>query len=585
MDSPRKESGVTALDWIIIIAYLLMALGLGIYHMRNATAGIENYFLSGRNTAWWVLGTSIAATSFAADTPLAVSGFVITSGISWNWYWWGMAMAGLMTVFFFARLWRRSRVTTDVELIEVRYSGKPAKFLRGYVSIHLGVLNNCITMGWVNLAMVKVLSNTVGVDPDYALYFCFGFSLVYTMMAGLRGVMATDVIQFVLAMFGSIYLAVAAVNGLGGLGELHASLVAAQGAERSAEITAFFPKSGSELFMPVLCFIFFQWWAASNLGGGSYLVQRVLSAKNEKHAVLGTLWYNVAQFVLRSWPWIIAGLCAAVLYPTLEDPEIGYILLMKKFLPAGILGLAIATFFAAYMSTIDTHLNWGASYLVNDIYKRFIKKSASQRHYIVVSMLITMLLAFTGMMVTTVMKSIREGWYIITSISGGVSIIYILRWYWWRINAWSEISAMLSALVCTVVFRLVLGIPYPKVLFFVVPITLCLSLIVTFLTRPVDEETLIEFYKRIRPGGRLWKPIANKIPGLRGEEKPGKSIPAYILSVVSVYCGLFGVGKLLIGPRWQGAVLLLIGVVSGYAVWKFITRMNWADRGEDHLQR
>jgi SSS family solute:Na+ symporter len=580
MGTARKEPRVTALDWIIIVAYLLMALGMGLYHMRKATTGIESYFLSGRNTSWWVLGTSIAATSFAADTPLAVSGFVIKSGISWNWWWWGMAMAGLMTVFFFARLWRRSGVTTDVELIEVRYSGKPAKFLRGYVPIHLGVLNNCITMGWVNLAMVKVLTNTIGVNPDHALYFCFGFSLLYTMLAGLKGVMATDVIQFVLAMFGSIYLAVVAVQGVGGLGELHSSLVAVHGAERTSEILAFFPKSTSELFMPVLCFIFFQWWAASNLGGGSYAVQRILSAKNEKHAFLGTLWYNIAQFVLRTWPWIVAGLCAAILYPTLEDPEIGYILLMKKFLPAGILGLAIATFFAAYMSTIDTHLNWGASYLVNDIYKRFIRRSASDKHYIVVSMVATVLLAFTGMMVTTVMKSIREGWYIITSISGGVSIIYVLRWYWWRINAWSEISAMVSALLCTIIFRYVLGISYPNVLFFIVPITVLISLVVTFITRPVDEDTLIEFYRRIRPGGRFWKPVADRIPGLANIDKPAKSIPAYVLSVISIYAALFGVGRLLLGPRWQGVVMLAVCVICAYAVWRLIKRMNWSESGE-----
>ncbi len=574
---------MTNLDWIIIVAYLLMPLGMGLYHMRKATSGIDNYFLSGRNTSWWVLGTSIAATSFAADTPLAVSGFVIKNGISWNWWWWGMAMAGLMTVFFFARLWRRSGVTTDVELIEVRYSGKPAKFLRGYIPIHLGVLNNCITMGWVNLAMVKVLSNTIGIDPEYALYFCFGFSLIYTMMSGLKGVMATDVIQFVLAMFGSIYLAVVAVQGVGGLGELYNSLAAVHGPERTDEIVAFFPKSTSELFMPVLCFIFFQWWAASNLGGGSYAVQRILSAKNEKHAFLGTLWYNIAQFVLRSWPWILAGLCAAILYPTLEDPEIGYILLMKKFLPAGILGLAIATFFAAYKSTIDTHLNWGASYLVNDIYKRFIKKSASEKHYIAVSMVATVALAFIAMMVTTVMNSIREGWYIITSISGGVSIIYVLRWYWWRINAWSEIAAMISALLCTIVFRYVLGISYPNVLFYIVPITVFLSLVVTFITRPVDEETLIKFYRKIRPGGRFWKPISDKIPGLTNVDKPAKSIPAYVLTVISLYAALFGVGRLLLGPRWQGAVLLAVCVICAYAVWRLIARMNWTENSGENV--
>ncbi len=565
------------LDWTIIGAYLALSLGLGIYHMRKATQGLDQYFVSGRSAPWWLLGTSIAATSFAADTPLAVSGFVIKSGVSWNWFWWASAMSGLAVVFFFARFWRRSRVTTDVELIELRYSGRPARFLRAYLSIHSGVLCNAIVIGWVNLAMVKVLANTIGVDEMHALYFCFGFSLVYTMMSGLKGVMVTDLVQFVISMFGSIYLAVAAVRGIGGLGSLKAGLVAAHGAERAAEITAFFPRAGSDLFLPVLTFVFFQWWSASNVGGGGYGVQRMLSAKDEKHAFLGTLWYNIAQYCLRSWPWIMAGLCAAVLYPTLEDPETGYILLMKDFLPRGLLGLAIASFFAAYMSTIDTHLNWGASYLVNDVYQRFVKRDASQKHYIAVSMVFTVLLAVIGMLVTGLMQSIREGWYIVTSLAGGVSIIYVLRWYWWRINAWSEISAMVTALVCTLVFRFSLGVAYPHVLFYIVPITVAVSLAVTLLTRPVDEATLTEFYRRIRPGGALWAPVARKVPDLGSAERPGQALPAYVLAVVSVYAALFGVGHLLIGTRWLGAALIVVCVVSGWGVWRRVGKLGWTE--------
>jgi SSS family solute:Na+ symporter len=569
---------MSQLDWIIVIGYLVVALSLGVYHSRKATKGITNYFLSGRNASWWLLGTSMVATTFAADTPLAVSGFVIQKGISWNWFWWCLAMSGMMVVFFFARLWRRSKVLTDVELIEQRYSGKPAKFLRGYLAIHSGVLTNCIVIGWVNLAMVKVLSNTVGIDPDLALYFCFGFSLFYTMIAGLSGVMATDFIQFGIAMFGSIYLAVAAINGVGGLGEIHTSLVAVHGAERASEITSMFPKSSSDLFAPILIFIFFQWWSASNIGGGSYVVQRMLSAKNEKHSFLGTLWYNIANHCVRPWPWIMVGLCAAIIYPTLEDPELGYVLLMKKFLPSGMLGLVIVSFFAAYMSTIDTHLNWGSSYLVNDVYKRFVKQGASDRHYVIASMVATIFIASLGMLVTTLMNSIREGWYIFTSMAGGVSIIYILRWYWWRINAWSEISAMASALICTIVFRLVMGISYPNVLFYIVPITFAFSMIVTFLTSPVDESTLRAFYEKIRPGGRLWRPVSKKIPGAEKDEGPGKAFPAYVLAVISVYTALFGIGKLLLGPAWVGMVLLCVCVVTAYGVWRYVVKIDWSDR-------
>ncbi len=576
---------MSTLDWSIVIGYLFLALGLGLYHMRAATRGMENYFLSGRKASWWLLGTSMAATSFAADTPLAVSGFIIKGGISWNWYWWSSAMAGMVSLYFFSRLWRRSRVLTDAEFIELRYNGRPARILRVYLSIHSGVLCNCIVIGWVNLAMVKVLANTIDIDEQVALYFCFGFSLVYTMMAGLRGVMATDFIQFFIAMFGSIYLAVVAVQGVGGLGQLHARLVEVHGAQRAGEITAFFPSSGSELFVPVMAFIFFQWWSAGNPAGGGgntgHLVQRMLSAKNEKHAFFGVLWYNVAQYCLRSWPWILAGLCGAILYPAIEDPEIGYILLMNRFLPSGILGLMVVSFFAAYMSTIDTHLNWGASYLVNDIYKRFIKPDASPRQCIVAAMVMTALLAILGMLVTTVMTSIRDGWYIITSIGGGVSIIYVLRWYWWRINAWTEIAAMVAGLGCTIIFRMGLGYDYPQVLFWVVPISVGIALAATFLTSPVDQATLTAFYSKIRPGGRLWRPVAKNVPGAEHDPGPRKALPAFVLSIIAIYCALFGVGKLLLGPQWIGALLLLVCVACSALVWRYVAGLKWGE-GPDY---
>ncbi len=572
---------MSTLDWTIVIGYLFLALGLGLYHMRAATRGMENYFLSGRKASWWLLGTSMAATSFAADTPLAVSGFIIKSGISWNWYWWSSAMAGMVALYFFSRLWRRSRLLTDAEFIELRYSGRPARILRAYLSIHSGVLCNCIVIGWVNLAMVKVLANTIEIDETVALYFCFGFSLVYTMMAGLRGVMATDFIQFFIAMFGSIYLAVVAVQGVGGLSQLHTRLIEVHGAARAAEITAFFPGSGSQLFVPVMAFIFFQWWAAANPAGGGgstgHLVQRMLSAKNEKHAFFGVLWYNIAQYCLRSWPWIMAGLCAAILYPAIEDPEIGYILLMNRFLPSGMLGLVVASFFAAYMSTIDTHLNWGASYLVNDIYKRFIRPDATPRQCIVAAMVMTVALAILGMLVTTVMSSIRDGWYIITSIGGGVSIIYVLRWYWWRINAWTEIAAMISALACTIYFRMGLGYDYPQVLFWVVPISVAFALVATFLTRPVDREHLIAFYRKIRPGGRLWRPIARMVPGADKDPGPKKALPAFVLSIIAIYCALFGVGKLLLGPQWLGGLLLAVCVICAALVWRHVAGLKWGE--------
>ncbi len=653
----RMYEHVSPIDWYIIVAYMIFALGIALYHSRNATSGLDNYFVSGRKMAWWLLGTSMVATTFAADTPLAVSGWVISKGISMNWWWWGMAMAHLAGVFFFSRLWRRSEVLTDTELTELRYDGTSAAFLRGFRGIYFALFYNCIVIGWVNLAMVKLIGYTLGIDKFTALIICFTFSLIYTMLAGLTGVMVTDLIQFTLAMFGSVYLAIVAVSHIGGMDTVLAKITENFGAEKAAELTAMFPAYGTEMFLTVCVFVFFQWWTATNIDCGGYLAQRMLSARDERHSFFGLLWFNIAHYCLRPWPWIVVGLCAAALYGPvgspggLADPEVGYVKIMLDFLPAGMLGIVLASFFGAYMSTIDTHLNWGASYLVNDIYKRFLEKNygnhtyniiswsffvvflifgyslygrtlgsqpesakyvvyfviafslifityklfirprESGKHYIHVSLLATVFIALCGAAGTMMMKSISGAWFIVTAIYAGLAIIYVLRWYWWEINAWSEIGAMFGALFGTFLFRYYMGtvafpdfrfgqwgiklFNFPFVLLLIVPCSLAFSFLATAVTKPVSTEQLVRFYKKVRPGGPGWKPIQALVPGAEKDPGPGSKFIAYITSVVAVYCTLFGIGKLIMGPRLLGALLLGIAIVLAVVLWNMLSHLIW----------
>lgn len=586
---------ISKIDWLIILVYFAFSFGYAAWHSKTSSKGMTNYFAAGKKASWWLLGTSMVATTFAADTPLAVSGWVLGAGIANNWFWWCWVMGTMLGVFFFSRLWRRSGVLTDNELVEVRYSGPEAGFLRGVRAIHFGILYNCIVIGWVNMAMTKILQHTIGLDDTqkmYALFFCFFFSLAYTMLAGLSGVMATDFVQFLLAMFGSVWLMLAAIKGIGGLGNLMPGLQANYGAERAAEMTALFPAQGTDMFWMVIVFVLLQWWSAGNTDSGGYLAQRMLAAKDEKNSFFGMLWFNISFYCLRPWPWIIVGLCAGVLLPTFApevqaaikaDPETGYIYMMNHFLPVGILGAVIASFFAAYMSTIDTHLNWGASYLVNDIYKRFIKPDAPDKHYVVISWVATIVIALCGALVSTQMDSIRQAWYVIAKIYAGLAVIYILRWFWWRINAWSEISAMAMSMICLIVTSIIMpkyypGIEVPRfpfILLYIVPITVLTSLIVTFLTPPVREEKLISFYKKVRPGGPGWKKVQALIPGAEKDLGPMDAVPGYVLSVVIVYCILFGTGKMLLGEPVLGGALLAVSLVLAAVLWKIIAAMKW----------
>jgi SSS family solute:Na+ symporter len=564
---------LATVDWTIIFGYVILVIILGIFLSKRAQKSMESYFVAGRKLPWWLLGTSIVATTFAADTPLAVSGLVRSKGIAGNWYWWSSAFAGMLGVFFYSRLWRRSKVVTDTEFAELRYSDKSASFLRGFRALYFPLIYNTIVMGWVMLAMAKIMGGVLGLPKWQSVGFCFVVAVVYTSLSGLWGVVITDFIEFCTALFTSILLAVIAVSKSGGMGNVLAQLSQVMGAEKAADITAIIPWHSA--LLPIGFFFIYiglQWWTSGNTDGGSYFAQRMLSAKDEKNARLGFLWGNIAHYCVRTWPWIVVGLVAIVVFPQMEDPEMGYIRVMLKFLPAGLLGLALAGFMAAFLSTIDTQLNWGASYLINDFYRRFLKKKASQKHYVRASIVATIIIAAVGAMVAFMMSSIVFGWYIITSVNAGIGVVYLLRWYWWRINAWSEISAISTSIVMSIYLTFFTSIEFPLTLLYIIPLSVAVWVIVTFITKPTREEKLIEFYKHVRPGGPGWKRIRDKIPGTENDRVGLSNLKGYIAAVIGVYAALIGIGKLIMGPTWQGFILIAVTIVMGYLIYTVFTR-------------
>ena len=566
---------LSPIDGVIIISYILFALGLGIYYSKRAGRNINEFFVSGRNLPWWLAGTSMVATTFAADTPLAVTGLVAKDGIAGNWLWWNMVLSGMLATFLFSRLWRRAEVITDVELAELRYAGRSASLLRGFRALYIGLPINCITMGWVILAMQKIIVLTFGL-PDtgtskvLVVLACMLIAGIYCALSGFWGVVITDLVQFGMAMIGSIALAVIAVTKIGGIGTLKTKLSEVHGADHS--ILNLFPDFGAgEMAVLTFCvYLGVQWWAANGVDGGGYIAQRMFAAKDERNTLLATLWFNIAHYTLRPWPWIIVALVSMVVYPNLSDPEAGYPMLMLAYLPTGLLGLMLTAFLAAFMSTIDTHLNWGASYLVNDFYKRFFKPEANDRHYVVASRISVVVIMLVAGVTSLFMNSIAGAWKFLIALNAGIGLVQILRWYWWRINAWSEIAAMVtSAVVSAIVFTL----PQTKDNFayqmlIIVPTSTLVWLVITLVTAPVSEEKLITFYQRVRPNGGWW----GRIPSVANVQSTAESsTPAllnWVLGAVFVYCTLFAIGKLLLGFYGVGLLFLLIALITGGLVYR-----------------
>lgn len=571
------------LDWVIIAGYMVFAIAVGIYFSKQASKNIGEFFISGRNLPWWIAGTSMVATTFAADTPLFVSGVIAKEGIAGNWLWWNLAATHVMATFFFARLWRRAGIITDVELLNVRYSGKPARILRGFRALWEGILLNCIVMGWVMLAMVKI----IGVLVDWPKWFTLGVLLAiafsYSVLSGFWGVVMTDMLQFVIAMFGSILLAIFVVVKNGGIINIKNQLYTIY-ADKTEHILSFVPQVGSE-FLPLTTFIAFitvNWWATKAADGGGYIAQRMFSAKDEKHSFLATLWYTIAHYCLRPWPWIVVGLVALVVYPNLPDPESGYPRMVVEYLPSGLLGLMIASFLAAFMSTIDTQVNWGTSLLVNDFYKAFLKPDKDDRHYVLMSRLMTFGLLCLGILTAALMQTIKGAWELFYGMSAGIGGVYIARWFWWRINAWSEITAWVaSALIYSILYFVHQVHPTPfyaiygwRLIIVTTFSTIC-WLGATFMTRPVDTNQLIAFYKRVRPGSPFWKPIKEKIPEITTEKFGWWDIFDWIAGIILIYALLFGIGKIILASYLTGSIYLFIALLAGGFIYRNLTKRGW----------
>ncbi len=556
---------VTGLDYWIVALYLVGTLIWGAWHARRASSSSEQFFAAGRSLPWWLAGTSMVATTFAADTPLAIAGLVATEGVWGNWFWWADVLPAVIGALVVAKLWQRSGVLTDNELVELRYAGRRASGLRLFRALYFGVLRNAIVIGWVNLAMLKVLPLVFDLPPGaevWLLVGLFALTLGYTLLSGLWGVVFTDALQFALAMAGSIGLAVVALDHIGGLEGVASGLRARLGAAEAAETMALVPTHG-EAFWAFVVYLAVKSWASGNTEGSGYVAQRILATRDERHARLAGLWYVVANFTLRPWPWIVVGLVALVDFPGLADPEEGYVRVMLARLPAGLLGLMVATFLAAFMSTIDTHLNWGASYLTHDVYRRFIRPDAPERRLVAVARASVTALAALGAIATLGMTSIEGAWKFLASISAGIGLIVLLRWLWWRINAWSEISVMTASLIATNVLLLWSDVAFPFSLAIVVAISLPFSLVVTLLTKPEPPETLAAFYARVRPPG-FWGPVA-RAAGLAetGRESAGRGPVARVAAgTLGVYAWLLGGGWLLLGRPGAATLALALGALA-----------------------
>jgi len=577
------------LDWIVIALYVALTVALGLAFRKRASASTEQYFLSGRSLPWWVLGTSMVATTFAADTPLAVTGFIREHGIWYNWFGWHYVMSQMLAVFLFSRFWRRAEVLTDNELIEMRYSGKPAAFLRGFKAGYFALLYNFIVLGWVLKGMGTVAEAVLGIDPMVAVIVGAALALSYALLAGFWGVVITDVIQFGLAMIGSISVAVMAVRHCGGIVQLKDRLVDAP--LFSENTLAFIPGGGFDPqsdFFRFLVFVTLMWWASHNADGGGYLIQRMAAAKDEKHARGATLWFVVANNAVRYWPWILTALASMILVPVMGEgqaEEAAYPMVMLEVLGPGLLGLLLVSFFAAFMSTIDTHLNWGASYLVNDIYRRFLRPQADEKEAVLVAKTCVLLMMVFSVLVAFFLTSIGRAWLFVWAMGAGIGPVLILRWFWWRINAWSEIAALASSVTLAVLFEVVAAVQtgadyelfatpvrvgemalqtHHKAMI-LVPVTILTWVIATFATRPVSSERLESFFLKVRPGG-WWGPVADAHRDVRTDGFNIIRLGVWAAGCAGVYGLLFGLGKLLLGEPSAAVPLLLMAFAGGVVV-------------------
>ena len=601
------------IDWLIILSYIAFSLGVGIYFSKRAASSTEEYFLSGRSLPWWIVGTSMVATTFAADTPLAITEFVRGPGIWQNWFWWNLLMGSLLGVFLFSRLWRRAEVLTDNELLELRYSGKPAAFLRAFKAGYFAILYNFIVMGWVINAMASVVSVMLNMDKWTAVWLCVVIAVVYAILSGFWGVVVTDLVQFVIAMFGSITLAIIAINHVGGMEILLTKLSELMGPDVVTENTLRFippiPDTGiatqtfwESPFSKFLIFISVMWWSHHGTDGGGYIIQRMSSAKNERHALLATLWYNLAHYALRVWPWVIVAVVSITMFPIIPESysdlgvKAGYPLVMNSLLGPGLKGILIVSFLAAFMSTIDTHLNWGVSYLINDIYKRFYKPNESEKHYVFIGKIMTVILMILAAFTALKMQSISKAWEFIFAMGAGIGLVLILRWFWWRVNAWSEITALATSIFITISLEIIaliqtltnqeqytlfgskpilfgITLQIHHKLMIIVPVAIISWVAATYFTKPEPIEKLEEFYKKVQPGG-WWGPITANFEHTLQPVTKGIFI-LWIAGILMIYGFTFGIGNLIFHNYSASVLLFGCAGIGSYLVWnKSLSKLN-----------
>ena len=575
------------LDWIIVFLSLLVCLIPAVFLARRGGRNTSEFFTSGRAAPWWLIGVSMVATTFSADTPNLVTDIVRRNGVAGNWVWWAFLITGMTTVFIYARLWRRSGVLTDLEFYEIRYAGRAARAVRGFRAVYLGLLFNCVIMASVNLAAVKIAQVLLGWSPVRTLVICGALSILYAAPAGLWGVLWVDLIQFCIKMTAAVFAAYYALQQpqVGGLAGLVQRLPAAK--------LSFFPDlSNPELVVTLLVVpLLVQWWAVwypgAEPGGGSYIAQRMLAAKSERDALNGTLFFNVAHYALRPWPWIIVALASLLVYPQLDDirrafprvdpawinHDLGYPA-MLRFLPTGLAGLMLGGLAAAYLSTIITHLNWGTSYLVHDLYRRFLRPGESERHYVWIGRAVPVVLMVLAGLVTFRLQSAKLAFDLMLSIGAGTCLLYLLRWFWWRVNAWAEIAAMVSSFGFAMGFHFATraGLNWPPHVTLVasVGLTTIVWVATAFLTPPTPPATLRQFYELVRPAGPGWRTIRAESGLPASSDNLPNGLLAALYGAVAVWSALFATGSFLYGNPGRSALLAVLAAIAGAGCFRLV---------------
>lgn len=597
------------LDWIVAIGSLVICFAPALMMGRRAGKSTTEFFASGRSVPWWLAGLSMVATTFSSDTPNLVTDIVRRNGVAGNWVWWAFALTGMSTVFFFARLWRRSGVMTDLEFYEIRYSGTPARVVRGFRAVYLGFLFNCMIMATVNLAAAKIAAILFGIPAWQTLLFVGLLNATFAAHSGLWGVLVIDMVQFFVMMTAVVAAAWFALQapGVGGLGGMLSQVSAMQG-PGGLDYLDLLPDFTNNWELAVAVFIMplaVQWWAVwypgAEPGGGSYIAQRMLASRSERDALAAVLFFNVAHYVLRPWPWIIVALCSLVVYPQLSDiqtafPNLDPRLLghdiaypaMLKFLPAGFVGLMVGGLIAANSSTLLAHLNWGASYLVHDFYRRFIRQDAAERHYVLAGRVATVALFVVSSGLVFVLDTAKDAFDIILQIGAGTGLLYLARWFWWRVNAWCEVVAMISSFGISLVLLVLArsGMPFTThgALVTTVAVTTICWVITAYVTTPTDRTVLVDFYLKTRPAGPGWAeirrdPRVQAAPGRGPAENIPLALMGWVAGTALVWSALFTVGSFLYGRTGAATLLLVVFTLSGLTVISVMRRL-WTDSGD-----